>query len=220
MTRIIPTCVPQSFTELAQTIEKVREFAHEIHIDINDGVFAKPVTWPYREGVLTSCELPLTELSVHAHLMVEEPEVIGEDLAHAGVRGITAHAEVFASPDAFRAARELWKGAGAREVGIAILLPTPLEALAGFAQYADFIHVMSVREIGAQGAPFAPEALARIQKIREQFPACVIEADGGVSEANIALVNRAGATRCAVGSAIMEADDPARAYARLEALIR
>ncbi len=216
MNVIIPTCVPKTSDDLSIAAEKFRPFAQEIHLDINDGIFASPRTWPYAEDGFGEIDLStLAGFEVGVHLMVADPLAIGEAFARAGAVRVTAHRETFASAERFQEAAAAWRSAGAGEIGVAFLLGTPTTLLGEVVAYADFIHLMSITTIGEQGASFSPTSLARIKEVRERYPAMPIEVDGGISEANISLVARAGATRFAVGSAIMHAHDASFTYAQL-----
>lgn len=219
MPRITPTCVPQSFDDIERALDIVSGFARSLHLDINDGVFASPRTWPYEATGMGTCALPATDLSITAHLMVQEPREVGEALVRAGAYGIIAHREVFESLAEYRGVIESWRMLGAQSIGLAIMLESPLSLLDTFVEEVDFIHVMTVREIGAQGASFEVSALERIAEVHRKYPQMPIEVDGGIQSATIAHAMHAGASRFAVGSAIMHAMNSMHAYNELEELI-
>ncbi len=108
-----------------------------------------------------------------------------------------------------------WKAAGAAEVGLGVLFDTPLERLDAFAEACDVVQMMSIGSIGVQGIPYEPEAPSRMGQLRARHPNLLIADDGGVSEANIAELARAGVRRFCVGSALSRAGDPTAAYQRL-----
>jgi thiamine monophosphate synthase len=74
-----------------------------------------------------------------------------------------------------------------------------------------------VEKEGHQGEPFDPDqkALFLVERLHRRYPTLPIQVDGGVNESNIRDLVTAGATRLAVGSAIVKAEDPAAAYRRL-----
>ncbi len=217
MIDVIPTCVARDANELAAAIGRARVFSARIHVDVDDGLFAPHLSWPYEaEGVYAPFDLSaMAGLSVDVHLMVEEPREIGAAFARAGATCVVGHLEAFEHADEARAALEAWRAHGAPRVGLALLLGTPLEALVEVAAASDVLHLMSIATIGTQGIPYAPLSSARVARARALFPGAVIAVDGGVNESNIADLVRAGATHLYVGSAIMHSADPASAYARL-----
>ena len=76
----------------------------------------------------------------------------------------------------------------------------------------DFVQLMGIAEIGAQGNPFDARVLERIAFVKKHFPALPISIDGGVNLDTIDLLKKAGAERFVAGSAILNADDPKGAF--------
>jgi len=220
MIEIIPTYVPHDSEDLALGAEKVRTFASNIHIDVDDGIFAPHITWPYvREGVFDPFDLAaLAALDVEIHLMVAQPREIGMAFARAGALRILGHVEAFASEDEAHTTLKEWRKEGASEVGLGILLGTPLEVLDHHRYVVDSVHMMSIATIGVQGIPYEPSAPERIRALHERYPDILIGVDGGVSPNNIADLVRAGARRFGVGSAISKSDNPKAAYESIKAL--
>jgi len=217
---ILPTYVPESADGLAEAAKRVRAYASEFHIDVDDGIFAPPVTWPYSEaGSFTRFDLSGVEgLVSEIHLMVQDPKAIGLAFAEAGAHRIVAHIEAFASAREAEEALQAWKENGAREVGLGLLMQTPFEKIAPLLPRLDVVHMMSIARIGTQGIPYEPMAPARIAEFSARFPGVLISVDGGVSENNIQDLVRAGARRFGVGSAISKAADPAAAYQRIKSV--
>lgn len=232
--RITPTCVPQSVTDIRENILKIAGFAQGIHLDIDDGVFTTEVSWPFTEhskkgsekqgsvGEITTHDTAIVKTGdnflLQVHLMVSDGRDIGENFIQAGARSVIMHVESAITPlAAFTDTLGAWSMLGVEEIGIAILLDTPLEKLNPLLPYCDFIHMLSVATIGSQGAAFDPRALERVKDAKKRFPSHPISVDGGVSLDNIASLVAAGATRFSVGSAIAKAADPAQAYNALKA---
>jgi ribulose-phosphate 3-epimerase len=227
MIEIIPTnTCPPDIAELSRRSAAFAAYAADVQLDISDGKFTPVTSWPYGAGqwheleeVAAKAALPQKDaIRYETHLMIENPRECGELLARAGVPRIMAHLEAFESPESARAALRAWKEAGAREVGLALLIDTPLGRLAPLAAELDCVLVMSIPRLGAQGAPFDARAYDRIKELRASYPSLTIAVDGGVSEGNIAELARAGARRFGVGSAISKASDPKAAYEKLKAL--
>jgi ribulose-phosphate 3-epimerase len=137
------------------------------------------------------------------------------------VKRIIVHAEALAAegadPGRISSLFDRWKLHGA-EIGIALLMSTPVEALQHYAHLCDEILVMSIKTIGAMGAAFEPSSLERIAALHAAYPKPVMAVDGGVNATNIQDLVRAGATRFGVGSAISKTSDPTAAYNELKSL--
>lgn len=220
MIEIIPTHVPASAEDLAAGAERIRNFSSSIHVDVDDGIFAPHVTWPYvSAGVFEPFELSsLAALDVEVHLMVEQPGEIGMAFARAGATRIIGHVEAFSNEDEVHAALDMWRRSGASEVGLGILMDTPFELLEHHIFIVDVVHMMSIPTIGTQGIAFDPRSVDRIAEFHSKHPEIPISVDGGVSEGNIVSLIKAGASRFGVGSAISKAEDSKAAYARLKEL--
>ena len=218
---VIPTCVPRSLGELHATVEQVRTFADSIHIDIDDGIFTPESSWPFIQGSRVG-EFDTSKLHggvFDVHLMVSDAREIGENFIKAGARSVIAHIESFIDKHALRDTIAAWRSLGVPRVGLAILLDTHLADLEPSIPFCDFVHVLSVARIGAQGAPFDLRALDRIADLSERHPGVPISVDGGVSAGTIGSLVQAGARRFAIGSAIMQVPNPARAYAEIKSLV-
>lgn len=222
---ILPTnTCPGDLAELARRTEAFADFAPEIQLDISDGLFSPVTSWPYNgvqwseleDMAASGTQLPMAErVGYEVHLMVQEPEQLGILLAQTGVRRIMPHVETLDDVERARETFAAWKAAGAREVGLSLLIDTPLESVAPYADVCDVIQLMSIARIGAQGQPFDERSLTRVEELHAAYPDMVVAVDGGVSEANIELLVRAGANRLCVGSAISKAPKPSEAYARM-----
>ena len=228
MIEIIPTnTCPPDFTELTARSKFFSEFATCIQLDAADGVFVPATSWPYFAG--QSAELdaliqagkgfPYSDiLTYEVHIMAQTPQETGEKFARAGIQRVIGHVEAFAGAEEVRDALAAWKKAAAREVGLAVLLDTPVAAFEPFLPLCDVVQLMSIAKLGYQGAAFEPGIYERIKEVRALHPHLVIEIDGGVSASNIAELAAAGASRFGVGSAITKAEHPKAAYENLKSL--
>ena len=80
--------------------------------------------------------------------------------------------------------------------------------------------MLPVRAAGANpgysGQPFMPEALPRVQRLRELLPDGVhVQVDGGVGPDNAAEIRQAGANLLVAGTSVFGQEDIAGAYRRL-----
>jgi ribulose-phosphate 3-epimerase len=125
----------------------------------------------------------------------------------AGAASVTFHLEAALAP--IRLAREL-RRLGAR-AGVALRPATPVEPLLEHLAEFDMIVVMTV-EPGFGGQPLIETTLAKIRALRKAVTKTGgeiwVQADGGVTEDNIAEVVDAGADVLVAGSAIYGKDNP------------
>jgi len=214
MIEIIPTIVPKGLSTIEQYCARFGGEVAAFHIDQADGDFAFPTTWVPAPG-----EVLPAQHTYEVHLMAREPRRFGERFIRAGAWRIIGHIEAMEGEDGEHTLQG-WRAMGAREVGVSLLLETPIRAIDRLAMYADSLHLMSVSRIGMQGQPFSAAVLPKISEAKERYPHLVIAVDGGIHEENIASVVKAGATRICVGAAISEAEDPLSAYRMLEKLAK
>lgn len=222
---ILPTnTCPPDMAELEKRTAAVLDFAPEIQLDAADGKFAPVTSWPYLDGQWKSLEamadkgekLPHADKIVYeAHLMVQDPRALGTLFARVGCTRILPHLETLKDATSVRDMFAEWKKAGATEVGVSLLLDTPLADIAPYADMLDVVQLMSIAKVGAQGQPFDESIFSRIEELRAMYPDMMVAVDGGVAEGNVEMLTRAGANRLCVGSGISKAEDPALAYAAI-----
>jgi len=89
--QIAPSILSANFAELGdQVLEAERAGADLLHIDVMDGRFVPNITvGPLVVRALRS----VTQLPLHVHLMIEEPERYIDAFARAGADLITVHVE-------------------------------------------------------------------------------------------------------------------------------
>ena len=198
--------------------ERCTDFSTWLHVDIADGAFVQNMTWPFtnpaQQKELASLRGMQIQKNVRleAHLMTAEPSQLGEKFARAGFVRVSGHVEAFQSDDETRAALEIWRAAGATEVGIAMKFSTPLSVLESIVDACDFLHIMSIQEIGEQGHEFDERILSHVEEIHALYPDMMVAVDGGVNEATVEELVRAGANRLMVGNALAESANPAKTY--------
>ena len=215
MIEVTPTVVPQSVGDVVNARERYGAFSSVLHVDIADGVFASNTTWiPGPEEPLLDPENFLYE----AHLMMEKPSGLGMRFAHVGARRMVAHTEAFSDANEAYKVFDAWRTEGVREIGLGVLFGTSLQQLEPFVGMCDFVHLMTIATVGTQGIPYAEGAPVRVAECRALYPKTLISVDGGISEENVAKLARAGAQRFCVGSALVNAEDPADVYKKLQTL--
>ena len=196
---------------LADEVKLLGADADLIHIDVMDGHFVPPLT--IGPAVVAALR-PHTDLPLHAHLQVEAPEGLIDDLARAGTDAVSFHLEAVDDPVPLH--RKI-RGAGMR-TGVAIVPETPAEAVFPDLDELDHLVVLAVHP-GFAGQTFQPEALAKIESLRAEIDRrgldVQVHLDGGVNLQTAASCVGAGADVLVAASAIFGSDDPAGAAREL-----
>lgn len=218
--QVIPALMPESYEDLERGAG-VFSVAPCIQIDCMDGAFVPTKSWPFvgedSRLKIQDIRLPDAEsVFYEVHLMVQEPEDIGVTFINAGAKRIVAHIESFGATDTIKGARQCfghWRALGA-EVGISLLLDTPLSAITPLIESGDLdvVQVMSIAQIGVQGSTLDARAYDRIRELHTRYPALSIAVDGGIKQEHVKDLIDAGAMRLCVGSALIRAHDAMRAY--------
>ena len=130
------------------------------------------------------------EREFEAHIMVTEPDsVVGLWLSR-GAKRIIVHKPETLQPHS------------GVEMGLGIEMHAELndEAIS----HADFVHLMSIDDIGAQGRPLDERIFDRIREVKAKFPGKTISVDGGINASNFQRLVDAGVDRLVVGSHFIE----------------
>ena len=210
--RVAPSILATDFAHLGDRVREVMDAgARVIHVDVMDGQFVPPIT--IGPLIVSALKEQVHDAGgmLDVHLMIEDPERQIGDFAKAGADQITVHLE--ATPHVHYAVKAVHE-AGCL-AGVAITPSTPPDALASIAPDLDTALCMTVNP-GWGGQPFIPEALPKIERLRELVDDRVaIEVDGGVDAETAPRCADAGARLFVAGSAVLGADDPAEAYRRV-----
>lgn len=213
-TPIVPAVIPKSREEVL-TYAKKLSFSREFHLDLVDGKFVPTVSWPYDPvGEPLSVKPQLDIYTLEVDLMVNDPLPAANAWLAAGADMLVFHVETLSLADF-----QIFADKTTVSVGVSAHGATSLETLAAYAEYADYIQLMGIYEIGAQGLPFDEAVLDKITQLQRRFPALPISIDGSVNSDTIARLKKAGADRFICGSAIVKQEDPEAAHAALSALI-
>lgn len=232
MSSIIPAILPKTREALAQALSHLDiEGVETVQLDVVDGRFAVPASWPYSEGADALASLArgnetlpnLGRFSYDLDLMVEDPEPTIGDWLTLGARRLTLHLE--SMPDALHTLARIKARyghetgyTGAFELGLALNIDTDLALLEPCLPLVDYVQLMGIATIGRQSEPFDVRVMAKLKALRAAHPALTLQVDGGVSLETAAELLAAGASRLVVGHALVGAADPARAFTELAAL--
>ena len=192
MSEIIPAILPKTEDQLLYQAELMDGVAPLIHLDVLENDI-----WEDINNVF------------EVHLMISEPESVLGRWVERGAKRVVVH----------EISEEVLMHQHLVEIGLGVLLSTPLHEVLPLISTVDYIHLMSITEIGEQGHHFEPIIFDRIKKLSEAFPEIVIAVDGGINLENAEELLEAGADRLIIGSAIFSTDDPEGAYADFLKLI-
>ena len=157
MSEIIPAILATNTSDLKLKLAEIPDEIEFIHID----VLEKDVWVPI-------------DKKFEAHLMVRKPEKIIAQWIKRGAKRVIVHES---SP-------EILKYRGQAEIGLEIEMREFLSKELEQAPMVDFIHLMSIDEIGEQGHPFDPKIFDRIKEVEEKFPELPVSIDGGINMTN------------------------------------
>ncbi|MFG1926160.1 ribulose-phosphate 3-epimerase [Cryptosporangium sp. NPDC048952] len=216
---VAPSILSADFARLAEAAASVAgrpgtPGADWLHVDVMDNHFVPNLTLglPVVKSIKATTDIPLD-----CHLMIDDPARWAPGYAEAGAHNVTFHAE--AADDPAAVGRDLRK-AGAK-AGLALKPGTPLEPYLEILRNFDTLLVMTV-EPGFGGQEFMAEVLPKVTEARKRVETghleLRIEVDGGINADTIHAAAEAGADTFVAGSAVYNADDPARAVAALRAL--
>lgn len=186
-------------------VEQSLGYAHRLHIDLSDGVFApqklidiENVWWP--GGVRADL-----------HVMYQRPFDHLEAFITLQPQLVIVHAEAEGDFDAF--AGKLHRHG--IETGVALLPETPAEAIKPALPLIDHVLIFS-GHLGHFGGHTDLTLLNKVKQLRELKPALEIGWDGGVNDQNAGELARGGVDVLNAGG-YLHGKDPAAAYAKLVA---
>ncbi len=230
MIEIIPAILPQTYRDIQDGVDMVRELAPTIQIDFCDGKYVESKTWWFngkdvqkKDDIVSEKEgLPFWDsINYEFDLMVEDPLSHIETFIALGPAKIIFHKKTI-SVDALIAYFDSLPEVTLQMIsfGIAIELDDDPEEIAPLVPYLRRIQCMGIEHIGVQGQPFTSKATVMVKRLYDLYGDKVrISVDGGVNESDIPELIAAGATRLVVGSAIFQSVDPHGTIERLQTFV-
>jgi ribulose-phosphate 3-epimerase len=197
--RLAPSLLSADFAHLADSVREAEAGgADAFHLDVMDGHFVPNIAFG---PALVAAVRRVTRLPLDVHLMIQEPGRYFETFVRAGGTTFVFHVEANADGPALIAqARDLGV-----EIGVALRPETPVERLWPWIDRLDQVMVMAVHP-GASGQKFLPEALPKIQAVRERLDSigsgADLSIDGGITPETARSTAGAGATFFVCGNSV------------------
>lgn len=212
--QVAASILSADFSRLGDQVKAVEPYADMVHVDVMDAHFVPPLTIG---PVVIDSLRPVTDLPIHAHLMVDRPLDLFEELKAAGTDIVTFHIEATPDPGA------VIKEALTLEMkpGVAVNPETEVEDAFPLLDELDNVIVMTLQRTGYAGQPFQDSSLAKIEAVRSEIDrrglSVDIVVDGGINEETGRRCVAAGATVLAAASSMFRAGDPVEAAKKLAA---
>lgn len=227
---VIPAVLVHSRKSLEETLAKVDGLVDLVQVDIVDGRFVGPPTWPYAEPdelkkIEEGGQFPyLGHFRFEVDLMIEQPEETIGTWINAGASRLLVHVESVRSMqklvDCLRTKYGHEKGfaPGLLALGVAMNIDTDPAVIEPFIDDIDYVQFMGIATIGKQGQPFDARVIRKIEAFRKTHPDMPIQVDGGVSRTTAPGLLAAGVAKLCVGSALLRSEDISKELAAFEVL--
>ncbi|MEK7610441.1 MAG: hypothetical protein AAB468_01695 [Patescibacteria group bacterium] len=209
MIEIIPAVIGINFEAVREKIAIFNDQTNWLHLDVADGQFVPDTTWQSASDL----ETLNGQAKIEVHLMVRDPEEVVSNWTPVADR-------IIIHPEATSQCQEIIDAFTSQpvELGLAVLLDTPLSSLNNLLTAVKSVQLMSIAKLGHQGEPFADIVYERIKLLRQEHPNVKISVDGGVNLDNAGRLLAAGADRLVIGSAIWQNSDPTSALTEFQRL--
>ena len=205
MVKIYPSLLSADFYNLERDIQKVKDIADGLHMDVMDGNFVPNISFgnPIIKAVKEN-----TNIYLDTHLMIDNPEKYIDSFSKYS-DSLTIHYEATNHLDrTINAIKE--KGIKA---GVSINPHTSIYLLENILNIVDSVLIMSVNP-GFGGQSFIEYSYDKIKSLKEMIDMkklnVNIQVDGGVNKDKIKPLYDAGATEFISGSAIFKSNNPGK----------
>jgi ribulose-phosphate 3-epimerase len=219
MSIVIPAVLVPSRKVLDETLTRLDGLYDLVQVDIVDGRFVGPATWPYSEPAELSVLEPdgqfpyLGHFKFEVDLMVENPEATVGKWVEAGAAKILVHMESVRNMQ--HIVDELRENYGHEKgfapdllsLGVALNIDTDTAVIEPYIDSIDYVQFMGIAKIGVQGQPFDTRVLRKIEAFKKAHPDMPIQVDGGVSLTTAPDLLSVGVTNLCVGSALLKTPD-------------
>lgn len=224
MIEIIPAVLPQTRQDIEDIVARYVETSIQtIQIDLVDGDFASPKTWPYNSKnqyaeykILEEEGFPgWQDIDIELDLMISNPLESLERFIEWGPSRIVVHAE---SVDQKSYKDFLEKHRVIQSFihfGIAFGVEDNIDNYREILSHVDFVQCMGISTIGKQGQSFDDRVIQQIRNVHKIVPNIPISVDGGVNPETVSVLRNAGASRFVSGSYLLKSFDTEEAIQKL-----
>lgn len=210
--KVAPSILAADPLHMARDVQRMLDAGTDwLHVDIMDAHFVPNLS--FGPALTKALHQRFPALPLDVHLMMDNPASYIGAFCDAGASSLTIHAEIDADVAA------LLDSIRARGVlaGLSVKPGTPAEAIRPLLPHADMVLVMTV-EPGFGGQKFMPAMLDKLDALRRMGYAGLLEADGGISMQNIALLHEHGLDVAVMGTAMFRSEHPQEDMAQIHAL--
>lgn len=172
-----------------------------LHVDIMDAHFVPNLS--FSPALTKALHERFPALPLDVHLMMDEPGKYIDTFIDAGASVLTIHAEIAGDVAALL---QHIRSRGVK-AGLSVKPGTPVQSIRHLLPHADMVLVMTV-EPGFGGQKFNADMLGKLTALREMGYTGLLEADGGVSMSNAAILRQHGLDVAVMGTAMFSSADP------------
>ncbi|MBQ4581421.1 MAG: ribulose-phosphate 3-epimerase [Clostridia bacterium] len=202
--KVAPSILAADPLHMARDVQRMIDAGADwLHVDIMDAHFVPNLS--FSPALTKALHERFPALPLDVHLMMDNPEKYLDAFIDAGASVLTIHAEIAGDVAAML---EHIRSRGVK-AGLSVKPGTTAEAVRHLLPHADMVLVMTV-EPGFGGQKFNADMLGKLTALREMGYTGLLEADGGVSMANAALLRQHGLDVAVMGTAMFGSDDPKR----------
>ena len=210
--KVAPSILAADVLNMERDVQRMIDAGTDwLHVDIMDAHFVPNLS--YSPALVAALHKRFPELPLDVHLMMDNPEKYVDVFCDAGASVLTIHAEI---PGDAAALLEKIRARGVL-AGLSVKPGTPAEAIRELLPLADMVLVMTV-EPGFGGQKFNADMLSKMDDLRRMGYAGLLEADGGVSMKNAAILREHGLDVAVMGTAMFGSADPKKDMDAIHAL--
>ncbi len=203
-TKIIPAINVQTFQEIKEKINLLKDLTNHFHLDVASLEFTGYQTWQNPED-LTKIENSIFDL--HLMLSLKPQEIL--KWAKENVKTLILHLEVSQNPDGLLKMAKKTK----KKIFIAWPPAVDLDFIKKYLNYIDGVLILGVKP-GKSGQKFLEETYERIENLKYQIQnkSVKIMIDGGVNEENFQKILFYKPDFIVMASAIYNSENPKEKY--------
>jgi ribulose-phosphate 3-epimerase len=228
MSIIIPAILEKDYDKVLFSLEKYSKINTKIQIDVCDGLYVSNKTWmPNNYEDINGYNLEL-----EFDMMVNDVRSYLNFLYLYDAKYIIIHIACLSDLELRKVCAEIKSKNSLIKIGFAINHEDSLNRVYDNYNFFDYVQVMGIKEIGAQGQSFDKSILGKIKSIKDFFnikdreenirtlstfpkDRKYIQIDGAMNPDTILICKKAGATSFAVGSYLKKSQDLNKDYANL-----